>query len=384
MAPSHSPDRPRDPDIDRLLSRALSGTQSRNLPWSGAPDSGCVDAETLAAWVDKGLQEGTAAQVEVHLSSCAHCQAVLATLVRTEPLPAAVESLWARWKLAWLVPALGTATAVALYVASRPPAPPVLEAVQSSVEQPAAPVAAPAPPVAETAPPAQAPATADPQTSPAVSNEARLRSGTNEVSRADRVAGAAASAKAAPARESTAADNSDRREQEQTFAPQPAPSAPSPRAFGADATPAPPAPAAPAPPAAARPGAAAGGALSARTFTAVAPLEVRLASGIERWRVAADGTAERSDDSGATWQPVPAAVSAGVRAGSAPAPGVCWLVGGGGAVWVATDGLRFRRLSFPSSLDLTAIVATDARSATVTASDGRTFRTTDQGASWRP
>ena len=48
-----------------------------------APNSTCIDAETLAAWSDGALSVGEAAEVELHLSNCARCQAVLAAFVRT-------------------------------------------------------------------------------------------------------------------------------------------------------------------------------------------------------------------------------------------------------------------------------------------------------------
>ena len=47
---------------------------------------------------------------------------------------------------------------------------------------------------------------------------------------------------------------------------------------------------------------------------------------------------------------------------------------------MTTDGLRFTRVNPPAATDLVSVAATDARSATVTAADGRRFRTADQGA----
>ena len=49
-----------------------------------APD-GCLDAETLAAWADGGLNAKAAEAVELHASSCSRCMAVLATMERTAP-----------------------------------------------------------------------------------------------------------------------------------------------------------------------------------------------------------------------------------------------------------------------------------------------------------
>jgi hypothetical protein len=69
-------------------------------------------------------------------------------------------------------------------------------------------------------------------------------------------------------------------------------------------------------------------------------------------------------------------------AGSAPLPLVCWLVGRAGFVAITTNGLEFRRISFPEAVDLTSVSAVDATSAVVTTADQRVFRTEDAGKSW--
>jgi photosystem II stability/assembly factor-like uncharacterized protein len=58
------------------------------------------------------------------------------------------------------------------------------------------------------------------------------------------------------------------------------------------------------------------------------------------------------------------------------------VVGRAGTVLLTTDGRRFRRIPFPASADLVSVRATDARSATVVGTDGRTFTTADGGATW--
>lgn len=136
--------------------------------------------------------------------------------------------------------------------------------------------------------------------------------------------------------------------------------------------------------------------------------------GAVRWRLAGSGV-ERSADGGATWtasalnglqelderrpaapQSGAAAVTAapaaaaqaqgpGAVAGDAPTASVCWLVGPRGAVWLTTDGgQRFRRMTVPGEPDLGVVAARDARSADVSAVDGRTFRTDDGGSTWTP
>jgi hypothetical protein len=72
-----------------------------------------------------------------------------------------------------------------------------------------------------------------------------------------------------------------------------------------------------------------------------------------------------------------------IAAGSAPGGKVCWLVGSGGAVVRTTDGRNWLAATPPSSADLTAITAHDAKSAAVTSADGKTYSTTDGGSTWK-
>jgi photosystem II stability/assembly factor-like uncharacterized protein len=58
------------------------------------------------------------------------------------------------------------------------------------------------------------------------------------------------------------------------------------------------------------------------------------------------------------------------------------MVGRGGTVLRSTDRENWQRLNIPQAPDLSAISATDARTATVTAADGRTFSTADGGLNW--
>jgi photosystem II stability/assembly factor-like uncharacterized protein len=73
-----------------------------------------------------------------------------------------------------------------------------------------------------------------------------------------------------------------------------------------------------------------------------------------------------------------------IVAGSSPGGTVCWFVGGNGLVLVTSDGTRFARVAAPVAAALVGVTATDARSAVVTAADGRRFRTGDAGATWTP
>jgi photosystem II stability/assembly factor-like uncharacterized protein len=100
-----------------------------------------------------------------------------------------------------------------------------------------------------------------------------------------------------------------------------------------------------------------------------------------RWRFTGS-ILERSTNSGSAWQPVSTGVTSPLTAGVAPATDVCWVVGQGGVVLRSTDGRSFSRLPFPEMTDLSAVRASDARSATVTTVDGRAFETADGGLTW--
>ena len=49
---------------------------------------------------------------------------------------------------------------------------------------------------------------------------------------------------------------------------------------------------------------------------------------------------------------------------------------------MSTDAQQWRRVAFPEPVDLTAVKADDARTATVISADGRTSRTSDGGLTW--
>ena len=68
--------RERDQAVDRWLRHTR-----RTPPLGGATDA-CLDAETLAAWVDGGLSGATLEVAEGHVADCARCQAMVATLAR--------------------------------------------------------------------------------------------------------------------------------------------------------------------------------------------------------------------------------------------------------------------------------------------------------------
>src|SRR5215510_10334701 len=81
-------------------SRALRDTLRDQLD---RPPSGCLDAETLAAWCDGTLSRNDRAVAESHAATCARCQAMLAAMAKTAP-PASPRRWWQTATVRWLVP----------------------------------------------------------------------------------------------------------------------------------------------------------------------------------------------------------------------------------------------------------------------------------------
>jgi len=327
------------------------------------PSPHCLDAETMAAWVDHALPASEAAAAEVHVADCARCQAVLAVLVKTLPAVAqpALSPWWRRgWAIGTLVPLAGGALALALWVATprQPASSPAATSTTSvtsttspTVESAPAPSAAPA--VTAEPPRAAAPARADrKEQAPAAAPPARVPA----------ISPAPAEARDEPAR--AKADELRR----------------------GDAAPSPVAPAAPPPPAAAAPaGARQAFATRALEFTlnkTAAVVDVVSPDPSIRWRIGAAGSIQRSADGGATWVAQASGVAQDLTAGTSPQRGVCWIVGRAGTVLLLTNGNLWRRLEFPETIDLTQVDARDGSAATVTASDGRRFQTADGGQTW--
>jgi photosystem II stability/assembly factor-like uncharacterized protein len=125
--------------------------------------------------------------------------------------------------------------------------------------------------------------------------------------------------------------------------------------------------------------------LSSAAFRAkVAPVEVVSPDRSSRWRTGAAGAVQYSSDGGSNWQTFSTGVETDVTAGASPSSPICWLVGREGTILLSTDGRRWQRVAFPERVDLIAVTATDAKSATVTTTDGRRFSTADGGVGWRP
>jgi hypothetical protein len=334
--------RDRDAAVDRALRRA------RRTPSAPIEPIGCLDAETVAAWLDGGLRGPALDVAQAHVARCPRCQALVGAAVRSEPAerPARGRQTTRQW-WGWLVP-VAAAAAVAIWIAvpHRPavaPAPTARSATGQAANGPAeAKGGAPAE-IASAAPPPRA----------AGGMQLREAAKKGPVGAGPRAVTDALAAAQAP-----------------KAAPLPSPP--------------PPKPAAPAP----RPAAAPAAETAARLMPQAAPagrpspvVQVRSPDSAVRWRLSA-GSVERSTDAGSSWEAVAGAAGADLLAGAAPSATVCWLVGRGGVVLRSTDGRTLQRVSFPEATDLSAVTATDQQHATVTAANGRQFRTSDGGRTW--
>jgi hypothetical protein len=372
--------RERDQSIERLL------RQSLKTPQGGGVTDLCLDAETLAALLDGGLSGAALEMAESHLADCARCQSLVGALARVDSAVRAAEPRHStRGWLAWVVPLTAAAAAVAVWVAvshhtgAQLPQSTELQnqTAEMRAEQPTARDGRSQPPEGGshgegTLRPAESDAVAKKKTGvtneaarDAASVEAYSRSKEQALSKSAPASESAAQAQAPPtaAAASTAATTST-------------------AAIGATAVATPTA-------AAARTSAAAPTQLSVDRLDAMRSTARREVAGIEisspdpmvRWRLAGS-TLQRSTDGGTAWENQSAGTVAELTAGAAPSPLVCWVVGRGGVVLLSTDGRTWRRLAFPEATDLSAVRAQDARTASVSTADGRTFGTTNAGATW--
>ena len=350
-------------DRDRILEQALK----HELRAAGTPPAGgCLDAETLGAWADGGLDAAGIAAAEAHVSNCARCQALVGAFSRSNIAPetklATPGLAWWKWGLAPIAAAVAASTLWMVIpeqqqIAVAPP-----QAKESAAAQAIPEVAMPTP-VAPAASPARAddqfaardttaPLARENRTQPPVIAEQKQEAPAKiqeRVALADS-AGTAASAAA------------------RAEAPAGAPAAPPTPAIAALE---------------ASPSAQIGG-LQKRQATSVAPrFEVPTLRPSIRWRVIGDFFVELTLDSGATW--IRKHQLPGITAGSAPSALVCWFVGGNGSVWLTTDGAEtFRNVGLAEPLDIASIAATSATTAQVFTVSGRRFQTADAGRTWQP
>jgi hypothetical protein len=373
---------PRDRAIEAVL---------RHGQRSGPASGECLDAETLAAWADGGLDATAMQQAEAHMATCARCQAVMATLVADaidEPEAAAADGSgratpWWSFDIRWLMPLAGAVTALLIWLVLPEPAPEQMARVDAPAQTvPREPSAAAPPSLGLAAPPAQpvespaarqadqpAPPPAEPAPPVVLAERDRLAKST-----------VADASRGNEARQEVAA--SDSAEKATSPAVAGAPAALPPPVATARRTPSAPAPggAASAPAAAAKAIAPAAESRNALADRGAAGIESRDAA--VRWRFAGPGIVERSANAGASWEALDTGLAVAFTAGSAPSASVCWVVGGGGVVLVTTDARTWRRVPVPTSEDLVSVEAASDRAATIRTASGQSFQTTDAGVSW--
>ena len=362
-------------DVPRgLLRETLRGRMTPD------PAAGCLDSEALAAWSEGTLDARARDAVERHAADCARCQALLAAMARTEPQPSP-SRWWRPSTFGWLAPLAAAAAAILIWI-NLPP---------SSIDRAVDPTR-----VAKSVVlPRDAPLPTPAQPAPIVTVPERIAAAPADKRRA--AAGGRVAPRTIPAPPRVADETIDAISQKKDAPPA------SPLAGGKGA------PAETRETVTAPSAGAVAGALprSDETLTSASKMQPSEKSGFAgitadslmrralvavdvvspdpgmRWRLLPAGQVARSIDRGVTWQTQSTGASITLTAGAAPAPTVCWLVGPGGVVVLTTDGVTWQRLAFPDASDLIAVRATDAANATVTTADGRTFRTTDGGKSWR-
>jgi hypothetical protein len=379
-----------------------------------AASPACLDADTLAAWSDGAMSAADRAAAESHAAGCARCQAMLAAMALTAP-PAPARSWWRAGTYKWLVPLAAAAAAVVLWVAiPRTPAAPRAGASRT----PMIATAAPAPPEPRAADAATVrlkpdtteatvrptPGTTEPNNQRATGPIApQAAAGVQPETRRDARGALGAAVAAPPPAERAQAQAAPRLPGStpvgiDTFALSAVPAAPPPPAAPAQPS-APPHAAsdaiAPQAPLAETVGAApnanesvqlrrerAAPAQALAKTSAAAPDIVSPDRNV-RWRIRTPGSVDRSIDGGLTWQTQAAGVATPLVSGAAPSPAICWVVGRGGVVLRSTDGATWQRVGLSDAIDLIAIRASDATNATITAADGRMFRTADGGKTWQ-
>jgi hypothetical protein len=428
----------RRPAHDQGLARVLRETLASD---DRVPSSGCLDAEQVAAWFEGGLSRRDRAVAESHAAGCARCQAMLAVMAQTAPTDVATTraSAASRWMLMF-GPALAAAAAVTLWFAvdqrRAPVASPDIPAIADSLIGPERdksdrPVASP--PFAAAAAKEAQQVLADEERR----NERRPESSAHSMPQA--VKNEVAAEKPAPSARPTAPATMP------SLLPPVAEPAVIPPVGGlaetvnvrqsatgtadarqrAQSLPPPP-PAAPLPPSqsqyaqqqaaqarqdqqqvnqaeqvsrdASAAGAGRGGGAGRGATAGARPAEIdqvmRYAVSVERgvfrapddsawWQIINGRVVQQSTDRGVTWSTrYTAEETTFLTAGASPSSSICWVIGRAGVVLVSTEGGMWRRVAFPEAVDLVAITAIDARTATVTAADRRSFATSDAGVTW--
>ena len=431
-------------DNEKTREETLHRLLARNLRLGlGAGGADCPEADILAAYFDRSLSPAETSHWESHFSACDRCQQVLAAMATSalEPVtvgePGRVAALAARpatqgpppqprtlrrylsWN--WLVPAVATAAAVALWLAVRParkPTTQIARQTQATAPMPQMPLEAPKELAKKLPLPAPAPADRVATRATPPSRNAGSQAVHEQYARATPATRAEAaktlSADAFAQREAAAAPATETRGFGVAAAP--------PRAAAEEkveqervakkkeaiqVAAAPPRPGASVAESAvtqeggkaaagmladAKPGPGAAGATQqapraralVRNRAADQAPQVIVATPARAvlWRVGPGGSIERSRDAGRTWQVQTSNVDADLLAGAAPSETVCWVVGSTGTILRTTNGVHWEKIASPATADWVGVQAQDALHARVTAAGGAIFVTEDGGQTW--
>jgi hypothetical protein len=334
----------RDRAIDQLLRQSRPSAATTAAP--------CLEPETIAAWLDGTLSAKERSAAEAHAAACDRCQAIVAATMSTEP-PAVKETSLRRPFIRWVAPlALAEAALLAWMIIAprhqRLATGPAADAAETMArfEPPPEPSAA-----------ARAPAE-QPKVDANLKTKERLRD--------ERAAAVAASpsptAPSAPAAAPGPSALAQLEKRADLAAKANADTAAGPKLEAAQRRPQQP---------------------MRETAAMAAPvLTIASPDPAVRWRLTSPGRVERSIDGGVTWTPQDVGEAVTIRAGRSVSTDVAWLVGDDGVVLVTSDGRTWQRRNIVEALALVDVTPTDARSATVTAADGRRFTTHDGGATW--
>ncbi|HUO04372.1 MAG TPA: zf-HC2 domain-containing protein [Candidatus Binataceae bacterium] len=344
----------------------------------GAATRDCPDAGIFAAYYDRALSAGERERLDAHFADCARCQAQLAAIARADD-GAAVRATpifgWLRgWRIA--IPALAAAAVLLVVVQSMRTPGIVSQGVQlaanEDLERRAAPLEPEAPAASAPAAPAAAPAL--PAAPSLASDEIAVNQpmsatshglvGANRLAEEKGALSREALGGAAPAPQLMAKQAVNEREMD---------------ALKSKAVP---------------PQEPAGGASSsvlaqtraatkrAEAFTRPPPFAaIQPPDRSKSWIIGQHGLVLLRD-SNSRIHIVGTGVTADLLAGASSSATVCWIVGRGGTIVRTIDGENWSAVVSPVKDDLTAVSATSANDAVITTADGKSFATTDGGASW--
>ncbi len=324
----------------------------------------------LAAFYDEMLAPLERARMQGHVDSCARCQATLAAIARADDdsdrALAPKRSFEWRRLLGFGLPA-AAAAALALVIVGRArnlTQPPSNELAMSSA--PAQAVQAPAPAAMPAAPGAGGAAEAPQPQREALAREKAANAAAGAFSNspsppAPPAAAPPASAAASGSAMSAAAVGAIARRREFAAATAPMAAAPSPLILADEATPA---------------------MQNSATRPPNTPFSVESPDHLATWVIGPGGSIVKHTHSGRTFTQT-SGVTVELLAASAPSPRDCWIVGRKGTILRTRDGGGYwENVVSPTTEDIVHVRAADAHNAVIRTASGKSYASTDGGATW--